>query len=149
DLKGEIDVESKNINSLIRQISDINDQVKEIEPHGLLANDLYDKRDNLIDELSNIVNIKVSYNKSSDSSLDIADGLASIELVDSHGKRFAKGDNEKTKLLNGETGVIKEINVFYSDEGDAVSQITVGEDEFSAEEFLASGSLLGNIESYG
>src|SRR5690625_4603547 len=75
DLKSQIDVTVSDVNSLVRQINDINEQIQTIEPHGYLANDLYDDRDRLIDELSEIVNIKVHRMKSSQSSLDISDGL--------------------------------------------------------------------------
>src|SRR5690625_2581329 len=89
DLKSQIDVMAgdtdSQINSLLRQINDINEQVQKIEPHGYVANDLYDRRDVLIDELSKLVNIKVHRHKSADSSQEIADGLVSIELVKEDG----------------------------------------------------------------
>lgn len=156
NLESEIDVKEEKVNSLVRQIKGINDEIKQMEPHGFLANDLYDDRDRLIDELSGIVNIKVTYTESSESSPDIADGLATIELADSHGKSFGDADNEKTVLLDGTNGEIQELKVHYSEnEGEkgAVSKITVGEGDkvqaFNAENFAASGSLMGNIDSYG
>src|SRR5690625_280821 len=85
DLKDQIDASVDDINSLVRRINSINEQIQKIEPHGLLANDLYDERDLLIDQLSEMVNIKVHYTSSSDSALEIADGLASIELLDESG----------------------------------------------------------------
>src|SRR5699024_457549 len=91
DLKDQIDVNVENINSLVRQIHSINEQIVKIEPHELLPNDMYDERDRLIDELSKYVNIKVHYSSSSTGSLDIADGLASIELLDSKGHSFGNG----------------------------------------------------------
>lgn len=150
DLKDEMGYAEKKVNSLIRQINDINEQVKQVETHGDLPNDLYDKRDRLIDELSGIVSIKVSYEKSSDRSLDIADGIATIELADSHGKSFGSAD-ENTVLLDGETGEIQELNVSHADMDaqEAVSIITVGEQEFKVEDFQAKGSLMGHIHSYG
>src|SRR5699024_2310767 len=50
ELKNEIDVKEEKINSLVRQIKGINDEIKQMEPHGFLSNDLYDERDRLIDE---------------------------------------------------------------------------------------------------
>src|SRR5699024_7291890 len=88
DLKEQIDVSVKNINSLLTQIKGLNEQIQKIEPHGMLANDLYDERDRMVDKLSDYMNIKVEYSKSSDSSLDMADGLASIQLLDSSGHSF-------------------------------------------------------------
>lgn len=88
DLRSEIDNGEDKINSLLRQINRINEQIKTIEPHGYLANDLYDDRDRLIDELSELINIEVEYHKSEGGSLDIADGIVSIELVDQRGQSF-------------------------------------------------------------
>ena len=91
DLKDQIDVSVDNINSLLRQIHSINEQVVKMEPHQLLPNDMYDERDRLIDELSKYVNIKVHYTASSNGSTDMADGLVNIELLDSTGHSFGNG----------------------------------------------------------
>src|SRR5699024_2164386 len=88
DLKDQIDVSVKNVNSLLEQIHNLNEQIKKIEPHAMLANDLYDERDRLIDNLSEYMNIKVRYTGSGGNALDIADGLASIEVLDSSGQSF-------------------------------------------------------------
>ncbi|WP_099159876.1 flagellar hook-associated protein FlgK [Virgibacillus ndiopensis] len=160
DLQSQIDVTTKDANSLIRQIDSINEQIKNVEPHGYLPNDLYDERDRLIDELSGIVNIKVSYDKSSDSSMDIADGLATIEVVDDEGKSL---NNPPVLLVNGNDGTYQELNVSYAekDQDNAVHRISVGKyDEngnftanpnqgFSATDFSSNGSLKGFIDSYG
>lgn len=146
DMKNEIDVDEEKVNSLISQIDGMNDQIKEVEARGDLPNDMYDERDNLIDELSGIVNVKVSYSESSDSAKDIADGLASIELADGKGNTFDEG----AILLDGEEGKKSKLDVDIDSE--AVSNITIGGEEgkkFEPEEFLADGSLKGNIESYG
>src|SRR5690625_1751959 len=60
DLYQEIDNASDRINSLLGQINQINNQLKHLEPHGYLANDLYDKRDLLVDELSELISIQTS-----------------------------------------------------------------------------------------
>src|SRR5699024_1249254 len=98
-------------NSLLRQIDSLNKEISEIEPQGHLANDLYDKRDRLIDELSGIVNIQVSYEKSSPTSLDIADGIAKIELVDKEGSPL------DVVLLSKDQGP-KEFTVTYDSENE-------------------------------
>lgn len=59
DYRKEIDVNQDRINSLLRQINQLNKQIGSIEPHGYLPNDLYDERDNLVDELSTLVSIKI------------------------------------------------------------------------------------------
>src|SRR5690625_571794 len=88
DLRAEIGGAEDKVNSLLRQINRINEQVRKIEPHGYLANDLYDNRDRLIDELSELVSINVEFHKSEGGALDIADGIVSIELVDQRGHSF-------------------------------------------------------------
>ncbi|WP_188454138.1 flagellar hook-associated protein FlgK [Virgibacillus oceani] len=158
DLKSQIDVTVKDANSLIRQINSINDQIKNVEPHGYLPNDLYDERDRLIDELSGIVNIKVTYDKSSDSSLDIADGLATIEIVDDEGKSL---NTPPLLLVDGKGGSFQELSVNYAgdDQSNAITQIMIGnyddDGNFTANEtfdvaaFNSNGSLRGFIDSYG
>ncbi|MFC4403529.1 flagellar hook-associated protein FlgK [Gracilibacillus xinjiangensis] len=76
----EIGVEGTEINSTIDQINQLNGQIAKIEPHGYVPNDLYDQRDLLIDELSQYVDIELSYKKSSGQPSPIAEGLVSIEL---------------------------------------------------------------------
>lgn len=101
DIQSQIDGKIKDANSLLREIHAINEQLQKIEPHGYLANDLYDERDRLVDQLSTIVNIQVTYTPSSDRSPKTADGLATIELVDDNGQPVGitllqgkPGDNE-------------------------------------------------------
>lgn len=55
-----INTKVDDINSLGRQIADLNDQIHMSEATGDNANDLRDKRDALIDDLSKIVNIDVN-----------------------------------------------------------------------------------------
>ncbi|AKG03892.1 hypothetical protein AAV35_003230 [Salimicrobium jeotgali] len=86
DAKREADITVKNANSILQQIDQLNRQIGNVEPHGQLPNDLYDQRDRLIDDLSEIVSIDVSYEKSAASSKDIADGLATVRLADALGR---------------------------------------------------------------
>lgn len=88
DLKTELDNETTDVNQLVTEIQEINKQVARTEPHGMLANDLYDERDNLIDELSEKMNIKVHQTKTNDRTLEGAEGLTSIELLDDSGKEI-------------------------------------------------------------
>lgn len=62
DLNDNIKVKVQNINSIAKQIADINLQILPIEAQGDNANDLRDKRDNLLDELSKIVDIRTYEN---------------------------------------------------------------------------------------
>lgn len=56
----EIETKIKNINNLSDQIAKLNRQIYSAEIDGKPANDLRDKRELLVDELSKIVNVKVS-----------------------------------------------------------------------------------------
>jgi flagellar hook-associated protein 1 len=107
DLGYQADVTVKEINSIIDKINDINIQISEVEPHGYLPNDLYDKRDNLVDQLSGLVNIKVERVETVDSSLiDLnfnPDGKYKIHLLDDKGVSLGL-------LVNAYTNTITEIN---------------------------------------
>lgn len=150
DLRNQIDVTISDVNSLLRQINEINKQIQAVEPHGYLTNDLYDDRDRLIDELSEMVSIKVHYVKSSDSSLDIAEGIVRIELVDAQGLSL---DNPPIFLLDGQPGdhddAVNELDISYQD--GAVSGIHVdGYGDLDNFDLLQSiGSLKGLVEAYG
>ncbi len=58
-LDGHIKNEVADINSISRRIADLNTQISQVANKGENANDLMDKRDLLIDELSKIVDIEV------------------------------------------------------------------------------------------
>ncbi|WP_368654410.1 flagellar hook-associated protein FlgK [Ornithinibacillus sp. 4-3] len=156
DLRNQIDHTAEDANSLLRQIHSLNEQIKKVEPHGYLTNDLYDERDRLVDELSQMMNIRVSYEKSSESALDIADGLITIELVDSKGASLAGGP---VYLMEGtkeypEGHFDDVITIEYEPDNqnpDAVSAIKIKDfDQLDDLAFMDTiGSLRGLIESYG
>lgn len=60
-----IDVKVKEINSLSLQIADLNDQILKTEATGDNANDLRDRRDLLVDQLSKIVKLYVDEDNNS------------------------------------------------------------------------------------
>lgn len=153
DLKQQIDVSVKDVNSLLRQINNINKQIRKIEPHGLLANDLYDDRDRLIDELSSMMNIKVHYTKSSDSSPDIADGLASIEVIQADGNAYDPPvylieANDPNLSLDE---AVNELSVLPGDDSQGlITSISIGDYDLDDLELMDSiGALAGLIESHG
>lgn len=150
DLKDQIDVSVKEINSLLRQIHGINEQIVKIEPHGLLPNDLYDERDRLVDQLSKHLNIKVHYSRSSEGAPDIAEGIASIELLDSRG--YSIGNGVYLIDVSGAGSIkdaVNELSVQFGDKG--VSRISV--DGYHGLEDMklleAIGSLGALIEAHG
>ncbi|MFP7492374.1 flagellar hook-associated protein FlgK [Terribacillus saccharophilus] len=146
DLKDQIDnVSVKSINSYMNQINELNKQIADMEPHGMVTNDLYDKRDVLIDELSSMVNIKVDYEKSGGLAPTAAQGIARITLVDEQGA-------PQTVLVDPDTKAYKEMSVQYGQDENgmtAVSSITFGDTPISVENFISKGELKGLIDSYG
>ncbi|WP_336822030.1 flagellar hook-associated protein FlgK [Sporosarcina sp. USHLN248] len=93
DIGKEIEIGAKDVNSLLKQIADLNRQISEVEPNGYLPNDLYDARDILIDQLSEFFPIEVSYEKSGGRALAIAEGSATISLK--------MKDGSKVNLVQG------------------------------------------------
>src|SRR5690625_1752126 len=139
DLENQIEVTVDQTNSLLRQINQINEQVQKIEPHGYLPNDLYDERDRLIDQLSQIMNIKVSHTKSSESSLDIGQGIASIEIVDAEGKSLDIPPVYLIERNDAGEPTINELELTNS------SEVTISDTDVGTQSI---GTLSGLIESY-
>ena len=93
----EIAVTLKDVNSILRQIASINEQIQAVEPNGYIPNDLYDARDVLLDELSTHFPIEIENVKSGGNALASAEGSitvslklngSTVKLVD--GKEFAQ-----------------------------------------------------------
>ena len=63
DLNSQVNVQIAQINVYANQIKDLNDQIKRAEVSGDNPNDLRDSRDNLVDELSKIVSVRVTETK--------------------------------------------------------------------------------------
>ncbi|MBE1555009.1 flagellar hook-associated protein FlgK [Sporosarcina limicola] len=145
-LKNEIEMSTSAINSIFKQIADLNDQIQRIEPNGYLPNDLYDSRDLLLDELSTYLPIEVSYTKSGGNALKIAEGPvtvsiktngASIEVV--KGKDFATMASDLTGA-----GVNDYFNN-YTFAGTGVTGGTINHGEL----VQGKGKMLSLVNSYG
>lgn len=141
DLKSELDVTVDNANTFLTQIDSLNEQIKSLETNGYLPNDLYDQRDVLIDRLSNMIDIEVEYTKSSDSSMDIAQGLATIKT-------------DGKILVNGEGGGTNKISIVpdISGEGfDFVGAIQIGDDPNNTITMPpgSKGTIHSLIQAYG
>ncbi|EMI09505.1 flagellar hook-associated protein FlgK [Anoxybacillus gonensis] len=143
DIKNELDVTVKAVNSLARQLNDLNKQISEVEVHGYLPNDLYDERNRLLDELSQYVNIKVTPVPSGGSALKIAEGRFTVELVDRNGTPFGK-------LVDGSTGSFNEIKVEYDTTGEKyVNEIELGNVPLNFLNFKENGKVGALLHSYG
>lgn len=60
DANEEIKNQCDRVNTLAENIADLNKQINMLEVHGGNANDLRDQRNQLVDELSSIINVEVS-----------------------------------------------------------------------------------------
>ncbi|GGI16527.1 flagellar hook-associated protein FlgK [Gottfriedia solisilvae] len=146
DQKNQIEVETKNINSLLNQIQNVNRQIADVEPHGMLPNDLYDERDRLIDKLSNLVNIKVTYSSSGGHSLPTAEGKATIDLVAEDGTVIESG-----RVIDGidiKTDP-KFLKVNYDSTTGLVDTVSIGNNIIDVEKFNGMGKLNSLIKSFG
>lgn len=140
DLKNEITVTEKSINSILDQLSKINGQISDVEPHQYLPNDLYDERDRLIDQLSSMVNIKVDYVSSGKGSLDIAEGQAVIKMVSDSGKELGI-------LVSGDR--YNQVKVNYDGMDESVKTFSIGQSSFNFTELKSTGKFKALVDSYG
>ncbi|MGM0754084.1 MAG: flagellar hook-associated protein FlgK [Bacillota bacterium] len=142
DLKNELSVSETQINSLTRQIDNINKQIAEVEPHGYLPNDLYDERDRLIDELSKQVTIKTSYQSNGGGSSPMAEGSVTITLVGKDGKNPVD--------LVDKSGA-KELSLSFNGDQDTVDSVTIGGETIAINDFLSKGEgkLRALVDTYG
>ncbi|CRK80922.1 flagellar hook-associated protein FlgK [Neobacillus massiliamazoniensis] len=119
DSNNVISVDVNNINSLTKQIADLNDQISRLTPNNYQPNDLYDKRDVLLDQLSKLVNIDTKPS---------TNGMVDV---------FVSGQ----PLIQGKTANA----VTYPSNGGGPDQISI--DPGQKPVSLQSGELLGRIEA--
>jgi flagellar hook-associated protein 1 len=165
DLGHEIGVTITEINSLAEQISKINQQISEIEPHGYLPNDLYDERDRLIDQLSKLVNVQVESPQVANkgNALDIAEGTYNVYLVDSNGQPVLDSGGNKIYLVQGNSyqslsfpsGQDIDGDGIKETPGTSVDQVVLGGNPIpiinstTNEVIFPFGKLRGLVEAYG
>lgn len=114
NLKNEISVESDKVNSIIKQIAALNQQIGNVEPNGYLPNDLYDSRDSLLDQLSEYFNVTVDYTKSGGNAQDIAEGSMNVYIK--------LDDGTKVQVVNKDKGATLTANGYNPDEVDATTK---------------------------
>ncbi|MFD1849023.1 flagellar hook-associated protein FlgK [Oceanobacillus bengalensis] len=151
DLKQQIDTSVSDMNTTLKQIDEINNEVKKLEVHGYVPNDLYDRRDKLIDQLSKVMDIDVKYTESSNRAKDVAAGVVTISVQDSNGNSI--------NLVDGAAGGYNEVSVQYldsdADSYRAISAINIVDSENGAINATLAippkteGSLNGLIDAYG
>ncbi|WLR41489.1 flagellar hook-associated protein FlgK [Bacillus carboniphilus] len=140
DLKNDLQITTEEVNSLTRQISNINEQITSVEPNGLLPNSLYDERDLLLDQLSSLVDIKVTKTPVGGNALDQAEGIVSVDIVDQNGKAIHS-------LIEGDR--VNMVSVDFDENTNLVSSLSIGTTDIQADEYSSVGKLMALVESYG
>jgi len=107
-------VVSNDVNAAVKNIANLNDQIRTEEIYGNTPNDLYDQRNTLIDKLSGMANIKVNRTPEKISE-DITVDRLSISLVDKNtGNAIGLVDNasyNEIKLVDtGDKVVLESLN---------------------------------------
>jgi flagellar hook-associated protein 1 len=123
ELKDVITTKTKEINMLSTQISSLNDQISRLVPNSYEPNDLYDQRDVLIDQLSRLVDIKVTSTNN---------GMVDVSV---DGAMLVSGQkaNSITVDFDPVSGLVNPQEIKIA--GNSIN--------------LESGELLGVMESYG
>jgi flagellar hook-associated protein 1 len=80
NLGNEIDVAVSDINSILKQIAAINNEIQAVEPNGYMPNDLYDARDVLVDQLNEYMPVSIERVPSGGNALAIAEGSYTIKF---------------------------------------------------------------------
>ncbi|TDL32586.1 flagellar hook-associated protein FlgK [Jeotgalibacillus sp. S-D1] len=146
DIKTSIDHNVRNINQLLSDIHSLNDKIGKIEPSGQLPNDLYDKRDQLTDELAQYINIKVERIPSGGTPHASAAGKYTIKLAD-------KDNQIITDLIDGNIMGMRELAIQYNADQTGVQSIMIkgphNSETFSVEKYSLSGVFSGQIDAFG
>ncbi|MFS0575538.1 flagellar hook-associated protein FlgK [Sporosarcina sp. 179-K 3D1 HS] len=150
NLGKEIGVSTKDINSILEQIADLNRQISEVEPNGYMPNDLYDARDVLLNELSTYVPIEINYQKSGGRALAIAEGTVTVSIKTNgdpitviKGKDFAKMNVDNADTEGNPKSPVDMISFTFTANG----QATGGNLNVTA--MQKSGKMRSLIDSYG
>lgn len=146
NLKNELEVSTENINSILKQIADLNHQIQKIEPNGYMPNDLYDARDLLLDELSTFFPIEVSYTKSGGNALLIAEGPVTVSIKTNTGTIEVVNGKDHATMTSDLTGNgVEEYFNEFTFAGVGVTGGTINHGEL----IPGKGEMLSLIDSYG
>lgn len=146
NLKNEITVSTKDVNSILKQIADLNHAIQKIEPNGYMPNDLYDSRDVLIDELAQYFPIEVSHRKTGGNSLDIAEGIVDISIKTKTGPiMLVEGKDASQLEHNLPANTSKDPFQNFTIKGGPSDGRMITQDEM----IPGNGTMLSLIDSYG
>lgn len=149
DLQYQVGVKTDEINSIISNINNLNQSISKVEPNGFIPNDLYDKRDLLVDQLSGLVNVNVTSAMPDNYGIAnraVATGLYNIELIQEDGSSYMPPINLITANHTGLVSTAK-LDVQKDPTTGAVSGVKFGDKLLTDYKF--SGSFAALIESAG
>lgn len=152
DLKAEAGVVTKKINDLLTKIGDVNRQIGDAEPLGVLPNELYDERDRYMDELSQYIEferVPVDYTngETRGNSQRVAEGRIDIQIsvpgVIDPLNPSAPPKPIKVKLVDGITGGVGAVTESTYRAADAATTKTMTLKD------MPNGKLRALVEMYG
>ncbi len=161
NLGTEIQHSTEGINSILRQIAEVNEQIKSVEPNGYIPNDLYDQRDLLLDELSNYVPIEVEYHHSGGrAQKGVAEGWAVVKMkVDGqdpvilvHGTKSVELEVTNALVVDGKNIPVEGITIkdgLEVDPDDPTKAEFKGKKAIAHGELINTGKLKSLMNSYG
>lgn len=169
NLGAEINASVDTVNTLLRQISEINKQIMAVEPNGYVTNDLYDARDVLVDKLNEYLPVSIERVPSGGNASDVAEGSLTVtyrekdgnSVILVHGKEYSQIQMNKAggKITEdapfdpftnmnvdwkGAAAPVPPINVLHSKATLPVNK-TYDYDSFAQ----GKGKLLSLVNSYG
>ena len=138
DLDSQVNVQISQINVYANQIKDMNDQIKRAEVSGDNPNDLRDSRDNLVDDLSKIVNVRVTETRDP----SFTDRQVNIYKVDI-------GDPASTLVNDGVASQLKGVTTSTGLGGNGITAVQWNDsyNSHSVGDSLVLGEKLGTLQA--
>ncbi|MDQ0298214.1 flagellar hook-associated protein 1 FlgK [Salibacterium salarium] len=154
DLQNQITTNEEEINSILKNINNVNEQIGRVEPNGQMPNDHYDERDRLLDDLSEKVNIEVENLEPEGLAEDAAEGKVNVYLLNEEGNRMTSGGDD-IKLINGEELDYRQLDIAFdnndefSNNPQSTFNLASGGDPVNVDLKNSPGSFSAMIEDYG
>lgn len=144
DVNDEIKVKVEEINSISREIQTLNKQINVIELSGSKANELRDKRDLLVDQLSKVVDVEVIENPIYDTNDPDRETGATRYMVRIAGGQPLVDNNKRYELECRARGANERVN--QSDIEGLYDIYWVGGDMFNTTNSRMGGELAGLLQ---
>lgn len=140
NLDSAVQVQVTQINTYAKQISDLNNQIKQAEVAGDNPNDLRDQRDAIVDDLSKIVNVKVVESK---------DTSFTDRTVNNYKLIIGNENSTNNTLVDGTA--VRLLKDPPPKNSDALNQVVWSDDATNTDVDLGTnlGTLAANIEVRG